>query len=41
MRYKANVAIKDKRSEVEDRQIRNTVDSTYGINGQRLKVSEP
>jgi len=37
MRYKANVAIKEKRSEMEDRQMRDTVDSTYGINGQRLK----
>ena len=40
MRYKANIAIKKKRSEMEDRQIQHMIDSTYGIDGQRLKVCQ-
>ena len=39
MRYRADLAINEKRNEMEDRQIRHMVDASYGINGQKLKVS--
>ena len=40
MRYRADIAIKDKKGEMEDKQVRNMIDAAYDIDGQRLRVCE-
>ena len=38
MRYRADATLNNKRSELEDKQLRHLIDSTHAVNGDMLKV---